>query len=166
MLHLIEKADAAGSATDTLTLRFEQRQKSRQRVVLDSGREAGILLTPGSRLNDGDLLRAENGECVRVLAAIESLSTARSHDPLQLARASYHLGNRHVPVQIGTGWVRYAHDHVLDDMLRQLGLPVTVEQAAFEPEAGAYAGGHRHGHDAHHDHAHHAHDDHVHGHAH
>lgn len=165
MLHLIARADADGPVDDTLTLPFEQRQKSRQRVSLASGREAGILLAPGTRLHDGDVLRAESGERVRVCAAIEELSNARSADALQLARASYHLGNRHVPVQIGPGWVRYAHDHVLDDMLRQMGLPVTVERAAFEPEGGAYAGGHRHHHG--HDHAHddHAHD-HPHGHSH
>jgi urease accessory protein len=171
MLHLIDRADPEAPVHDTLTLPFEQRQKSRQRVTLASGREAGILLTPGTRLHDGDVLRAASGERVRVCAAIEELSTARSADALQLARASYHLGNRHVPVQIGAGWVRYAHDHVLDDMLRQMGLPVTVESAPFEPEAGAYAGGHRHGHahehapdeSAHgHDHAH----DHGHGHGH
>jgi urease accessory protein len=67
-----------------------------------------------------------------------------SEDAWQLARASYHLGNRHVALQIGRGWVRYQHDHVLDDMVRGLGLTVTIEQAPFEPEAGAYGGAHTH----------------------
>jgi urease accessory protein len=147
MLHLTEKSRVPGPFADTLTLPFERRQKSRQRVMLDSGREAGIVLAPGTSLRDGDVLRANSGELVRVRAAVETVSTARTGDPLRLARACYHLGNRHVPVQIGPGWARFLHDHVLDDMLRQLGLLVIAEQAPFEPEGGAYAGRHAHGHD-------------------
>jgi len=152
MLHLTEKSQAHGPLADTLTLPFERRQKSRQRVTLDSGREAGVVLAPGTFLRDGDVLRADSGELVRVRAAVETVSTARTGDPLRLARACYHLGNRHVPVQIGPGWARFLHDHVLDDMLRQLGLAVVTEEAQFEPEGGAYAGRHAHGHD--HPHAH------------
>ena len=87
-------------------------------------------------------------------AAAETVSTVHSDNGLVLARACYHLGNRHVPLQIGPGWLRYAHDHVLDDMLRGFGLTVRVERAPFEPEAGAYvAASHAHTHA--HDHAHH-----------
>ena len=69
------------------------------------------------------------------------------HDPWSLARAAYHLGNRHVALQVGSGWLRYLHDHVLDDMVRGLGFEVVVEEAPFEPEAGAYGGhGHSHSH--------------------
>lgn len=153
MLTLIEKSREQAPIVDTLTLGFERRQKSRQRVTLDSGREAGILLPPGSCLRDGDVLRGGSGELVRVRAAFEAVSTARTADPLRLARACYHLGNRHVPVQVGPGWARYLCDHVLDDMLRRLGLNVGVDLAPFEPEGGAYSGGHAHGHE-HHDHAH------------
>jgi len=151
ILHLIEKSRDRGPLADTLTLPFERRQKSRQRVTLDSGREAGIMLAPGTCLRDGDVLRADSGELVRVRAAVEAVSTARTGDPLRLARACYHLGNRHVPVQVGPGWARYLCDHVLDDMLRQLGLSVGVDQAPFEPEGGAYAGRHPHEHE--HEHA-------------
>lgn len=149
MIVLLEKTEAAGEAmTDTLTLPYEQRQKSRQRVTLDSGREAALLLPPGSVLRTGECLRSDTGDAwVRVRAAAETVSTAHTDDLLLLARACYHLGNRHVPVQIGVHTVRYLHDHVLDDMLRGLGLEVWMERAPFEPEAGAYSGqGHRHDH--------------------
>jgi urease accessory protein len=79
----------------------------------------------------------------------------RAGDPWQLARASYHLGNRHVALQIGQGWLRYQHDYVLDDMVRGLGLDVTVEEAPFEPEGGAYgATPHTHGNVLMHGHGH------------
>jgi urease accessory protein len=153
MLHLIGKSPAHGPLADTLTLPFERRLKSRQRVMLDSGREAGVVLAPGAFLRDGDVLRADSGELVKVRAAFEAVSTARTGDPLRLARACYHLGNRHVPVQIGPGWARFLHDHVLEDMIRQLGLAVVTERAQFEPEGGAYAGRHADGHDLHPAHA-------------
>ena len=77
------------------------------------------------------------------------MSSAHIQDPVLFARACYHLGNRHVPLQIGDDWLRYLHDHVLDDMLRGLGISPHHERATFEPEAGAYGGGHHH-----HDHEH------------
>ncbi len=94
----------------------------------------------GTILREGDLLLADDGRAVRVVAAPEMVSTVSAEDPLTLMRAAYHLGNRHVPLQIGEGWLRYQHDHVLDDMVRGLGLSVRVEEAPFEPEAGAYGG--------------------------
>jgi urease accessory protein len=129
-----------------LELPFELRQKSRLRVTLDNGEEAGLILDRGAILRGGDKLLADDGRIVEVIAAQETVSTVRCDDPWQLARASYHLGNRHVALQIGAGWLRYRHDHVLDDMVRGLGFSVVVENAPFEPEAGAYGGGHSHGH--------------------
>ncbi len=111
--------------------------------MLSSGEEVGLILERGSILRGGDLLLAEDGRVVAVVAQPETVSTASASDPWSLCRASYHLGNRHVALQIGDGWVRYQHDHVLDDMVRGLGLQVIVEEAPFEPEAGAY-GGHSH----------------------
>jgi urease accessory protein len=149
MLELIEKVSHDGAAGDSLTLPFELRQKSRQRVCLDSGREAALVLAPGTQLDEGDLLRATDGTLVRVGAATEAVSTARAEDPLHLARACYHLGNRHVALQVGPGWVRYQPDHVLDEMVRGLGLTVVHESARFQPERGAYHGqahSHSHGH--------------------
>lgn len=142
----------------TLTLPFELRQKSRLKAQLDDGNEVGLILSRGELLRGGDYLRAENNLLIKVLAADESVSTVKHKDPLMLSRACYHLGNRHVPLQISESWVRYVHDHVLDDMVKGLGLEVTCEQAPFEPEGGAYGGGHGHshndGHEHHHAHAH------------
>ncbi len=133
----------------TLTLPYELRQKSRLRANLDSGEEIGLLLPRGTVLRGGDCLKSETGEVILVRAAEEMVSTVSEKDPTLFARACYHLGNRHVPLQIGDGWLRYLHDHVLDDMLKGLGLAVTCERAPFEPEAGAYGGGHHHHHHEH-----------------
>jgi len=127
-----------GTPTAVLHLPFELRQRSRLRTILDSGEEIGLFLPRGSVLRDGDLLGNEDGAILVIRAAPERVSLAASSDPLLLARACYHLGNRHVLLQIGKTWLRYERDHVLDDMLRQLGLSVTWEEAPFEPEAGAY----------------------------
>jgi len=144
-----------GVAAGTLTLAFGDRRRSRLRARLDDGREVALLLPRGSRLLDGDRLRDETGELVvAVRAAEETLSWVRAEDPLLLARAAYHLGNRHVPVQIGPGWLAYEHDHVLDGMIEEMGLAVTTRRAPFEPEAGGYRhggeapahGGHHHEH--------------------
>jgi urease accessory protein len=154
-------APSGGPTDDTVTLPYALRQKSRQRVTLDGGAAAAFVLPPGTHVDDGDRLRTADGFTVRVCAARETVSTARTADPLRLARACYHLGNRHVALQVGDGWVRYLPDHVLDDMVRGLGLAVAEESARFEPERGAYAG-QAHGH-AHHEpgegaHGHHGHD--------
>lgn len=130
----------------TLTLPFESRQKSRLRTRLDDGADVGLFLPRGTVLRHGDRLRAANGLVVEVRAALETVSTAHADEALQLARAAYHLGNRHIALQLGPGWLRYLHDHVLDGMVRELGLDVVCEQAPFEPEAGAYSGGHPHDH--------------------
>ena len=135
----------------TLTLPYELRQKSRLRANLDNGEEIGLLLPRGTVLRGGDCLKSETGEVILVQAAEEVVSTVYEKEPTLFARACYHLGNRHVPLQIGQGWLRYLHDHVLDDMLKGLGLTVSCERAPFEPEAGAYGGGHQH---HHHDHEH------------
>ena len=120
-------------------------------MVLDDGREAGIFLQRGRTLRDGDCLSdAEGLVMVRVLAAAERVSTVVGDDGPLLARACYHLGNRHVPLQIDSGRLRYRHDHVLDAMVRGLGLAVVVEDAPFDPEPGAYGGSaHTHGQPAH-----------------
>ena len=108
------------------------------RALLNTGEEVGVVLARRGVLRHGDLLRAEDGRVIRVEAAAETVSTASASDPLLLARACYHLGNRHVPLQIGQSWVRYSHDHVLDGLVKSLGLEITLEEVPFEPEAGAY----------------------------
>lgn len=144
---------------DQLVLRFDQRQKARQRARLQSGREVGIQLPRGTVLRGGDCLQGESGEIVRVVAAPEPVSIATTSDPLLLARAAYHLGNRHVHLEVRRGLLSYLRDHVLDEMIESLGLRVTYAQEPFEPEAGAYAQqghahGHGHGHGNDHDHGH------------
>ena len=133
-------------------LPFNDRSRSRLRATLDNGEEAGLFRERGSVLRHGDLLLADDGRVVAVEAALETVSTVCTDNGLMLARASYHLGNRHVALQIGPGWLRYLHDHVLDDMLRGFGLEVTVERMPFEPEAGAYVSSHAHAHAHHHAH--------------
>ena len=154
MIRLTRRAEAAAPIDGAVALTFDQRQRSRLRVRLDDGREAGILLARGETLSDGDLLTGDDGLVVRIGAAPEPLSAAASDDPLLLARACYHLGNRHVALQIEPGRLRWLRDHVLDDMVRGLGLTVTAEEAPFQPERGAY-GGHAHAHG--HAHGHHGH---------
>ena len=148
MICFSKKHDRSTEVDVTVTLTLDQRIKSRLRVVLDDGREVGIFLERGESLKDGDLLVSEDGSVVRVVSAPERVSTVSSDDPHLLARACYHLGNRHVALQIEPGRLRYLHDHVLDDLARGLGLVVTVEDAPFESEPGAY-GGSTHSHDHH-----------------
>ncbi len=148
-------------------LPFQQRSKSRLRARLESGGEVGVVLERGTMLRNGDLLRARDGRVIEVVAAPEDVSMVSAANAAQLARAAYHLGNRHVALQIGAGWLRYLHDHVLDDMVRGLGFMVTFERMPFEPEAGAYAAGsHAHAHDHEHAHADHEHHAHAHHHSH
>jgi urease accessory protein len=153
-LHEVRPADAH------LELPFETRCRSRFRAELSGGEAAGVFLERGQVLRGGDLLLADDGRVVEVRAAAERVSTARSPEALALLRAAYHLGNRHVALQVGPGWLRYLHDHVLDEMVRGLGLQVETEWAEFEAEVGAYAAGHEAGHA--HRHAH----EHAHGTAH
>lgn len=144
MLRIETKLTKVEQSQVSLTLPFDLRQKSRLRATLDDGREAALVLPRGEVLRSGECLRAEDGTIISIKAAAETVSTVSCADPVLLARACYHLGNRHVPLQIGAGWCRYLHDHVLDDMVRGLGLSVSCEQAPFEPEGGAYAQGHAH----------------------
>jgi urease accessory protein len=140
MLTILEKLAEARAFDVRLVLPFQLRTKSRLRTALESGEEVGIVLERGTVLRDGDLLRAEDGRVIQVVAAPETVSTVHCEDAVALTRAAYHLGNRHVALQIHDRWLRYQHDHVLDDMVRGLGLSVRVEEAPFEPEAGAYGG--------------------------
>ena len=148
MLNVTEKLDTPVSHDVTLTLPFDVRQKTRFVALLDNGTKVGIILPRGAVLRQGDCLKAEQGEVIKVLAADETVSTIHVNDPLLMARAAYHLGNRHVPLQVGAEFLRYQHDHVLDDMVMQMGLTVICEQAPFEPESGAYHGS-GHGHHGH-----------------
>ena len=158
-----------------LRLPFEARQKSRLRARLGSGEEVALVLPRGELLRGGDLLVASDGRVIEVIAEPERVLHVECPSPAALARAAYHLGNRHVPLEVGEGYLRIAEDHVLEEMLKGLGASLRTIEAPFEPEAGAYAGGHTHGAEAAHggrihehgaacghDHSH----DHDHGHDH
>ena len=132
-----------------LSLPIDSRIKSRLKVMLDDGRNAGLFLPLGHILRGGEQLSSECGLVVEVKAAPETVSTVYCEDLLLLTRVAYHLCNRHVPLQVEAGWVRYQHDHVLDEMVEGLGAKVTTEKQPFEPEGGAYggrSGGHHHHH--------------------
>jgi urease accessory protein len=130
---------------DTVHLTFEARSKSRLLLTLDSGERAALVLERGRVLHGGDRVRTEDGREVEIIAAEESLLEARSEDALLITRAAYHLGNRHVAVEVMSGRLRFLNDHVLAEMVRKLGLHVEAVQAAFEPEGGAYGHTFAHG---------------------
>ncbi len=146
MIRITELIEHAHQYDDLLVLPFDKRQKSRLRATLESGAEVGLTLPRGTVLRGGDYLRSEDGRFIKVQSAPESTSKITSNDPLLLMRVAYHLGNRHVPLEVHSDGLRYLHDHVLDDMVKQLGLTVKHEWAPFEPERGAYGGGHHHHH--------------------
>lgn len=156
-----------------LELPFEMRQKSRFKAKLASGEEVGVTLPRGEILRGGDLVTASDGRVFEVVSQPEKLLhiERKSEKPADLAKIAYHLGNRHVPVEVGEGYLRIAEDHVLERMVEGLGAKVARVTAPFEPEAGAYGGvGHEHGaakiHDHHHEGHGHDHHDHDHDHGH
>lgn len=144
MRKILEKVASNVPASLAVTLEHSDRQRSRGLLCLDDGSEAALLLERGSGLRHGDRLLADDGAVVLVQAAFEGLSIVTAADPLDLARAAYHLGNRHVAVQIEGLRLAFLHDHVLDDMLRELGFRVAFAAERFEPESGAYGHGHAH----------------------
>ena len=175
----------------TVELDWDVRQKSRFETTDSSGRALGIFLARGTTVRGGDVLVAQDGSLVRVIAASQAvlrITHCTQHgSPFDLIRAAYHLGNRHVPIELKPDHLKIEPDHVLADMLRAMHLIVHAASEAFEPESGAYSagaagatGGHVHG--GHHDHAaheshregdhgpkhdhDHAHDDHGHDHPH
>ena len=166
----------------TLTLAFDERRKSRLAATLDNGEEVALLLPRGTVLRDGDVLVADDGGLVRVVAAAEAVLFVRAKNALTLTRAAYHLGNRHTPVEVGADYLKLEYDPVLADMLKRIGATVDQVSMPFQPESGAYGGGHKHGHDEtfaedyalaqkvfgeHHGHEHDAHEhEHDHGHSH
>lgn len=155
----------------TVALDWDVRQKSRFDATDSTGRVLGVFLPRGTTVRGGDVLVAEDGSLIRVQAApqpvLEVRACSQHGSPFDLLRAAYHLGNRHVPLELQPDHLKLEPDHVLADMLRQMHLIVTETQAGFEPEGGAYGqGGHSHGHAHAHDHAHEAHADHDHAHGH
>ncbi|HSV36022.1 MAG TPA: urease accessory protein UreE [Ramlibacter sp.] len=160
----------------TVELDWDVRQKSRFDCTDSQGRHLGVFLPRGTAVRGGDVLVAEDGSLIQVIAAPQPVLVithcADHGTPFDLTRAAYHLGNRHVPIELKPDHLKIEPDHVLADMLRAMHLIVKETSAAFEPEGGAYGaqgGGHSHGHGHAHDHGHdqghdddHRHDDHHH----
>ncbi|MCR4300958.1 MAG: urease accessory protein UreE [Sulfuricaulis sp.] len=137
--------DPAAAPPHTLWLTAAERTRSRFRFATEAGAEVQLVLPRGTVLHDGDLLAGTDGKTlVRVRARPEAVSTARVPDNFTLLRAAYHLGNRHVALELGRDYLRLLPDSVLEEMLTQLGLKIVSEIAPFNPEPGAY-GAHRHG---------------------
>ncbi len=147
----------------TVSIDWDVRQKSRFDATDSSGRALGVFLPRGTLVRGGDVLVAEDGSLVRVVAAPQEVlritACAEHGSAFDLTRAAYHLGNRHVPIELKPDHLKIEPDHVLADMLRAMHMTVVSMQEAFEPEGGAYSShGHDHSHGHHHHHDHHGHD--------
>lgn len=151
----------------TVELDWDVRQKSRFDATDSQGRSLGIFLPRGTVVRGGDVLVADDGSFIRAIAAPQAvlkITHCTQHGtPYDLIRAAYHLGNRHVPIELKPDHLKIEPDHVLADMLRAMHLIVHAVDESFEPENGAYAtGGHAHGHGHGHSHGGHSHGDHSH----
>ena len=123
----------------TLSLTAEERTRTRHRFETADGKEVYLRLPRGTVLHNGDLLKTEDGDVVvRILAKPEPVLTVTSQIPVALMRAAYHLGNRHVPLEVASDYLRLSPDPVLRAMLEQLGVEVREETVPFQPEIGAY----------------------------
>jgi urease accessory protein len=145
----------------SITLDWDVRQKSRFESTDSAGRQVGIFLQRGQVVRGGDVLVGEDGSLLKALAAdqpVLRITHCSEHGtPFDLTRAAYHLGNRHVPIELQPDHLKIEPDHVLADMLRAMHLIVHEVQDSFEPENGAYGehgGGHHHGHEHDHNHGH------------
>jgi len=145
----------------SITLDWDVRQKSRFESNDSAGRQVGVFLSRGQVVRGGDVLVGEDGSLLKVQAAPQAvlrITHCTAHGtPFDLTRAAYHLGNRHVPIELQADHLKIEPDHVLADMLRAMHLIVHEVNESFEPENGAYGehgGGHQHGHAHDHDHGH------------
>ncbi|HEY5799845.1 MAG TPA: urease accessory protein UreE [Burkholderiaceae bacterium] len=144
MLTLHTKVATAAQIAGELTLPYELREKSRVRAVLDTGEEVAIVTVRGTVLRGGDLLAGDDGRVVLIHPAREATYRVRCDTAGALLRCAFHLGNRHTQTQVGSSYLRIRADAVLREMLLGLGAQIDEELAPFEPEAGAYGGGHSH----------------------
>lgn len=131
-------------AVDQVSIDFDRRFRRRILLTTDGGRDLLLDLPQAVRLRHGDGLRLEDGGVVRVIARPEKLLEIHAHSDAELVRIAWHLGNRHLPVQLIRDRIRIREDHVIGEMVELLGGHVDAIEAPFDPEAGAYAGGHHH----------------------
>ena len=135
-------------AVAALTLDFDERHRRRTRLITDEGEEVLLDLPKAVAMADGDGLQLEDGSWLMVQAAAEPTVEIRHRDPAQLTRLAWHLGNRHLPTEIGHQVLRIRADHVIETMLHSFGADLVSVRAPFQPEGGAYSGrGQRHDHD-------------------
>ncbi len=146
-------AQALIKRAPTVSLDWDVRQKSRFQTKDSNGRVLSVFLQRGHVVRGGDVLVADDGSLVKVQAAPQTLlriTACTAHGtPFDLTRAAYHLGNRHVPIELQPDHLKIEPDSVLADMLRSMHLIVNTVEEAFEPEGGAYSTHHGH----HHEHA-------------
>ena len=140
-LHFYEKSKR-GKVEQVVQLTFDERNRSRGKAMTLSNESIAWFLPRGEYLRHDDVLKSECGQYIKVIAAQEPITKVTSGQPFLLTRAAYHLGNRHVPLQVSAAGLMYQPDHVLDEMVRGLGLAAEHIEAAFQPEDGAY---HSHG---------------------
>lgn len=150
--------DSSG-ATDEVLIDFDRRHRRRIVLKTEAGHDLLLDLPQAARLRDGDGLQLDSGPIVRVRARPEPLAEIHAHSDAELVRIAWHLGNRHLPVQLIRDKIRIRRDHVIEAMVEQLGGHVDIIEAPFDPEAGAYAAQgthtHQHSHDDDDDHHHH-----------
>jgi len=166
---VIARGDWRGDPADTVVLDFDDRHRRRFAMEGVGGLNFLLDLPEAVALRTGDALKLEDGRLVEILGASEPLAEIRAESPEHLLRLAWHLGNRHLPVQVAGQKLRIRRDHVIEAMVQGLGGQVRAVEAAFDPEGGAYAQAmhaHHHGHDHHHDHGPHHHDHHHHDHSH
>lgn len=143
-IRIMQARECAAPAADVLRLDHDRRHRRRIVLITESGRSLLLDLPQAAHLHDGDGLVTETGEIILVRAALESLIEIRAPDTQTLLRIAWHLGNRHLPVQVAADWLRIRADHVVIEMVRALGGRTQAIEAPFDPEAGAYAKEHRH----------------------
>jgi len=145
--HAVRRAGGRNGAADTVTLDHEARFLRRRRLTTDGGRELHVDLPEAVALNDGDAFETADGLLIAVRAADEPLTEVRGDGAAHLARLAWHLGNRHLPVEVRDASLLIRRDLVIEAMLAGLGARLAAVEAPFSPEGGAYGHGRTHGHD-------------------
>jgi urease accessory protein len=146
-MHRLARLPEAQPPDWILSLTAEERTRSRLHCATDEGQPVYLQLPRGTVLQEGDLLEAQAGQVLQIRAKSEPVLTVTAQFPLALLQAAYHLGNRHVPLEITANYLRLSPDPVLYDLLAHRGLTLLDEIAPFQPETGAYSGSHSHAHD-------------------
>ena len=144
--HVLNRGEWTGPEACCVRIDFDRRHRRRLTLATEMGETVLLDLPQAVRLRDGDGLQLEDGRIIRVMATPEPLLEVHAHSPAELVRIAWHLGNRHLPVQLLGERIRIRADHVIAEMIHGLGGHAEAVEAPFDPEGGAYAGGHGHHH--------------------